>query len=83
MTVRTYSTAEVAEQMGCSERWLIEQLRSDRFPARRVSRHWRMTDQDIQAALEICANDALRITGNAAAPVSGLTPTSRKRVVGL
>lgn len=80
MTIRTYSTAEVADSMGCSERWLIEQLRSNRFPGYRAARHWRMTDRNIQDALDICANGTRRINGNnAAATASGPTPTSRKR----
>jgi hypothetical protein len=33
----TYSTADSAQQMGCSERWLIEQLRANRFPGRKVA----------------------------------------------
>ena len=81
MTIRTHSAAEVADYLGCSERWLIEQLRSNRLPGRRVARHWRMTDQDVQDALDICANDARRVDGNAGAPVSGLTPTSRKKLL--
>ncbi len=80
MSVRTYSTAEVANHMGCTERWLIEQLRSNRFPGRKVGRQWRMTDRDVQDALDICANDAHRVAGNSVAPVFGLTPISRKKL---
>lgn len=90
MTIRSHSTADVADlMMGCSERWLIEQLRANRFPGRKVGRHWRMTDQDVQDALDICANDARRTAATAGQivtddpnPFAGLTPTSRKKVVG-
>jgi hypothetical protein len=84
MTIRAHATAHVADDMmGCSERWLIEQLRSGRFPGRKVGRQWRMTDKDVQDALDICANDARPVNGNAVAPVSGLTPTSRKKLLAL
>jgi hypothetical protein len=55
---RTYSTAEAAELIGApSERWLIERLRDGTFPGRGIGRHWRITDQDITDALDVCAND--------------------------
>ena len=78
----TYSTADAAEQMGCRERWLVEQLRGNRFPGRKIGRHWRMTDQDIADALDICAND-FRCPTDDVAMVTGLTPRSRKNVAGL
>jgi hypothetical protein len=68
---RTFSTAESAELIGApSERGLIERLRSGFFRARKIGRHWRMTDQDIADALDACANDS-RITGTGP---HGLTP---------
>ncbi len=77
--MRTYSTAEAAHEMGApSERWLIEQLRSGRFPGRKLGRHWRMTDEDILDALAVCANDFPRV--KQLERVVGLTPTSRKRI---
>ena len=78
----TFSTADSAQQMGCSERWLIEQLRANRFPGRKVARRWRLTDQDIADALDICANDFRCPTADVAM-VTGLTPRSRKKVAGL
>lgn len=83
MTVRTHSVAEVAEQvMGCSERWLIAQLRSGRFRGRKVGRYWRMTDEDVQRALDGCANVVGCVLTNSGATAFGLTPTSRKKVQG-
>lgn len=80
MSIRLHSTADVASQMvGCSERWLIEQLRANRFPGRKIGRHWRMTDQDVHDALDVCANNARLVGGKTAAAAVGLTPTSRKR----
>jgi hypothetical protein len=73
----TYSIGEAADQIGApSERWLIEQLRVGRFAGRKIGRHWRMTDQDIADALDVCRNSP-HIPS--AGPV-GLTTTSRKRV---
>jgi hypothetical protein len=83
MSIVTYSTAEAAEQIGApSERWLIEHLRSGRFPGRKVGRHWRLTDQDIADVLDVCRNDASRAALPVVTPIVGLTPTSRKKVVG-
>lgn len=82
MMCTTYSTAEAAEQMGCSERWLIEQLRANRFPGRKVARRWRLTDQDIADALAACAND-FRCSTTDVAMMTGLTPRSRKKVAAL
>jgi excisionase family DNA binding protein len=83
--MNTRSIAEVAELMAVSERWLIQQLRANRFPGRKIGRHWRMTDNDILAALDTCANDAQRPTLDTdVTPVgTGLTARSRKRVMGL
>ena len=63
-----------------SERWLIEQLRSGRFPGRKVGRHWRMTDADINTALDICSNEGLRNVASTA-PAVGLTARSRRRLL--
>jgi excisionase family DNA binding protein len=77
----TYSTAEAAEQLGApSERWLIEQVRSGKFKARKIGRHWRMTDQDIQEALDSCKNRHPK-QPPAVSAASGLTPRSRRRLV--
>ncbi len=83
MTIRAHAIADAADVIGCSERWLTEQLRSGRFPGRKVGRQWRMTDEDVRDALGICANDARRVAWNAVAPVSGLTPSSRKKLLAL
>lgn len=54
--VTTYSSLEAAEQIGCSERYLQDQIRAGRFRARKIGRSWRLTDDDIQYALDVCAN---------------------------
>ena len=56
-----------------SERWYVARLRDGRLPGRKVGRHWRLTEQDIAAAIDICKNDP-HVTD---AP-TGLTPRSAK-----
>lgn len=76
----TYSIADATDQMGApSERWVIDQIRSGRFPARKIGRSWRMTERDIRDALDACGN-TIRASEQPAAPRTGLTPTSRRRL---
>jgi hypothetical protein len=59
--VKTYSLPEVAEFL-CGDsmkeptRWLTRQIAAGRFTARKVGRQWRMTQADVDAALEVLAN---------------------------
>ena len=72
---KTHSLPEVVKMMPApSERWLLERVRDGRFPARKIGRNWRMTDQDIADALDICKNDP-----HIADAPTGLTPRSRQR----
>lgn len=74
-----FTTAQAAEQMKApSERWLVGQLRAGRFPGRKVGRHWVMTAEDIDAALNVCANDGLRNVVDT--PSAGLAPRSKRLV---
>ncbi len=75
--VLTYSLVEVAPRFPCSERWLAKQIRDGKFKARKICGHWRMTDEDINDALEQCRNSRRPVAdGNHV----GLTTTSRRRV---
>ena len=80
--MKTYSLAEVAEilcgdSLQRPERWLTRQIVAGRFSARKVGRHWRMTQDDLDYALDVIATPA-------AAPVeakhasSGLSPRSMR-----
>ena len=82
MSFVTYSLDEVAQSLACTTRWLTEQIRSGRFRARKIGRHWRMTDSDVAAALDACANDPLRPAADAdVMPMrTGLTRRSHRRV---
>lgn len=80
----TYSVGEAAEIVGApSERWLIEQLRSGRLPGRKVGRRWRMTERDIEEALDRCRNEHRDYVSESSPPATGLTPKSKRRVAEL
>jgi excisionase family DNA binding protein len=81
--VRTYSSAEAAGQIGCRERWLLDQLRAGRFRGRKVGRHWRLTDADVEFALDVCANRVAPVVPvDTKTAFSSLTPTSRRKLMG-
>lgn len=74
----TYSVDEAADRMGApSERWVVEQIRRGRFPARKIGRTSRMTEQDISDALDACLNKR-DCPGEATQRGSGLTPTGSR-----
>lgn len=58
----THTLAEVAEVIGLAkvmkepERFLTRQIKAGKIRARRIGRHWLMTDADIEFALEQFAN---------------------------
>lgn len=70
--IKTYAVADIAADL-CGDsltdpvRWLTRQITSGRITARRVGRQWRMTQADIDAALEVFANRA---------PATAPTPTA-------
>jgi excisionase family DNA binding protein len=78
--VTTYTTAEVADKLGCAERWLQDQLRAGRFRGRKIGRNWRMTDSDVQFALDVCANKVVTVVADVAPAFSSLSKTSRRRL---
>lgn len=76
----TYNIADAAQRMGApSERWVVDQIRAGRFPARKMGRAWRMTEQDIADALDACRNNVSRPSAPPAQR-SGLTAISSKRL---
>jgi hypothetical protein len=86
-SLKTFSADELADDLGCAPRWLIEGARNGRFPARKIGRSWRFTENDVAEILAICANGFFKPDTTTpllrAMPMgSRLTATSRKRVVG-
>lgn len=59
------------DSMARPERWLTRQIATGRFTARRVGRHWRMTQADVDAALDIMANRPNTTAVSQAAPEVG------------
>jgi hypothetical protein len=61
---KTYTPAEVAAIIPCRENWLIDRLREGTFSGVKIHRQWRMTESDIDAAIETCrraANSPIRL----------------------
>lgn len=78
--MRTFSLAEAATQIrGCDDKasreWVVRRLRLGTFSGYKAGRQWRMTEDDIAAAIE-----ALRPQIVPSVPVGGLTRTSRRRL---
>jgi excisionase family DNA binding protein len=89
MTATTFTLDEAAAKLGCTRRWLADQIRARRFTARKIGKHWRMTQADIDEALEICKTPARRPTPRVAGADDGavvrplsFTATSRRRLRG-
>lgn len=73
--IRLYTVEEAAQILRVTERWLAGRLRARELPGHKVGRNWRMTHEDIEAAVESMAMPAV-----AAVPdPHGLTRTSRRR----
>lgn len=80
MMAATYSIADVADRMGApSVRWVLDQIRAGRFPARKIGRSWRMTDEDVADALDACRN-SVRQRSDTSEALAGLTPASKRRL---
>ena len=84
--MKTYSLTEVAEalcgdSMKLPELWLKRQIVAGRFSARRVGRTWRMTQADIDHALDVMGNAAPADTAPTAQPtdVTVFQPSSASR----
>lgn len=73
--------AEAAAEIGTTERWLANQLRSGKFPAHKVGRQWRFTDADVAEIIRRCAVPAALPTDTGlSAPACSMTPTTARRM---
>ncbi|CAM2994652.1 helix-turn-helix domain-containing protein [Mycobacterium simiae] len=73
--------AEAAKEIGTTERWLATQLRSGKFPARKMGRYWRFTDADLAEIIRLCAVPAgLATDATLSTPASSMTPTTARRM---
>jgi hypothetical protein len=75
---------QAAAQLHCSKRWLEDNLRAGRFPAKKIGRNWVLGDDDIAAILQICAvNHTPAFSADScatAAASSSMTPTTARRL---
>ena len=80
----THSLTEVvAAGNAPSVRWLQQRIRAGRVPARKIGRHWRMTDADLDAMLESFRNTTIDPAASASRESTnalGLTARSHRRV---
>ncbi len=81
MSIVTYSAEEVATGLGCKVRWLVEQARDGKIPARRVAKQWRFTLQDWADIIELFANGFHKPQTESAVQPAGLTAESRRRLL--
>jgi hypothetical protein len=50
-----YNTSTAARLLGCSERWLKEQLRAGIFPGRIIARRWMLANEDLDEIVRLSA----------------------------
>lgn len=50
-----YELNEAAGKLGKSERWLADQLRGGQFPGRKIGRTWKLTSDDLDQIIRLCA----------------------------
>ena len=75
---------QAAAELHCSERWLADHLRAGRFPAKKIGRKWVLSDDDINAILQICSvNEASALSADSSGSVatsSSMTTTTLRRL---
>jgi hypothetical protein len=79
--VQTYSLKEVATlicggDLKDPERWVLRRIYAGKFRAIKVGRSYRMTQEQVDAALKALETPSMPQTPSA---TSGLTPLSRRR----
>jgi excisionase family DNA binding protein len=70
---------EAAALIPCTPRWLANQIRAKRIPARKIGGHWRMTEGDVEAALEAFSNSPVEPADEIETPRLGLTVAAARR----
>jgi len=73
--------AEVAAEIGSTKRWLANKVRAGKFPAHKVGRQWRFTDDDVAEIIRLCAIPAaLPTDARTCVSSSSMTPTTARRI---
>lgn len=74
---------QAAAELHCSTRWLADNLRAGRFPAKKLGRKWMLTDDDVATILQLCSVSPTASSANtvpSAAPPSSMTKTTLRRL---
>lgn len=66
-----FTLYQAAAILGCTPKWLADQLRARRFPARKVGRKWMLSEDDLDEIVRRCAVVA-ESASSADASVSGV-----------
>jgi hypothetical protein len=75
--------SQAAAKLHCSERWLADNLRAGRFPAKKIARKWVLDDDDIVGILAICSVTPAEFCAETArfvTPASSMTKTTARRI---
>lgn len=75
-TSLTFDVEVGAQRLGVTKGWYMNQLRARKLPGHKLGNRWRLTDDDVQKALELTATKAHPTHTDPA----GLTPGSRRRI---
>lgn len=76
---------QAAAYLGCTPKWLADQLRARRFPAHKVARKWMLSDDDLKEIVLRCAMASrlappADVAGSAVPQVSSMTKTTARRM---
>lgn len=83
MDMSLMALSEAAAQLHCSKRWLADNLRAGRFPAKKIGRKWMLTDDDVAAILQLCSVMPIATAANGSAGMessTSVTPTTLRRL---
>jgi hypothetical protein len=73
---------QAAKRIPCPERWLADNLRSGRFPGKKIGRKWMLSDDDIAAIVQICSVTPAALSADFSTDVtsSSMTKTTLRRL---
>jgi len=80
-----FTLDQAAACLGCTPRWLADQLRDRRFPGRKVARKWMLSPDDLDEIVGRCAvapKPALPpdVAALAVLPGTSMTQTTARRM---
>lgn len=54
-TIFLLNVEQASVALGCTPKWLADQLRARRFPGRKIGRKWMLSGEYVDEILKICA----------------------------